>query len=347
MSQIEKSSSKELRRDEDKIKFTSEEINLIKESIAPNLNQTEFAYFIKLSKNLGLNPLLNQVWAVKFGNKPAAIFTGRDGFLRIAHESGYFAGMRTRALIKNKNGEVVESDISLDDKSLVGAICYVYRTDWQEPLIQAVRLKDYDKGQSNWNKMKEVMIKKVAESMALRKAFSIYGVYSEEEMDHEKANKSSDAAKKEKQQKIKEAVIKNDVEDNVSTQGVDDSQGNSKKQSQPSEEDLSQYARLKKVAVENAKLHKMKLEDVIALIKKTENIDVTNQASYTAKQAEALANNLERSNYQRKMSIIMKKHNLDFDKVKTMLEETYNNLKTLEDVKEAYQELYTNPELFK
>jgi phage recombination protein Bet len=347
MSQIEKSKSNTLRRDEDKIQFTSEEVNLIKQSIAPNLNDAEFAYFIKLSKNLGLNPLLNQVWAVKFGNKPAAIFTGRDGFLRIAHESGYFAGMRTRALIKNKNGEIVESDISLDDKSLVGAICYVYRTDWKEPLIQAVRLSDYDKGQSNWNKMKEVMIKKVAESMALRKAFSIYGVYAEEEFDHEKVNKSSTASKNEKQQKIKEAVSKNNVEDNVSTQDIDDSQENSKKQSQPSEEDLAQYARLKKVAVENAKLHKMKLEDVVALIKKTENIDVTNQASYSSKQAEALANQLERANYQKKMSIIMQKEDLDFDKVKHMLEDTFNNLQTLEDVKEAYQELATNTELFK
>jgi phage recombination protein Bet len=339
MSQIEKSGNFSVKStEEERLNFKQDEVELIKKTIAPDLNKTEFEYFLKLSKSLGLNPLLKQIWAVKFGNRPASIFTGRDGFLRIAHESGKFAGMRTKALIQNKNGEIVESDISIDDKQLVGAICYVYRTDWEQPLVQAVRLKDFDKGQSNWNTMKEVMIKKVAESMALRKAFSIYGVYAEEEFDQNYANKNSDASK---------TKVKEDIKKVISTNNNNSKEAPEKIETKYTKEELKQYDRVKEVIKENAKLHKLSIKDIVAIIKNSENIDVTNQASYSPEQAKSLADKIERANYQKMISNVIKAENLNFDEVKQSLEETFNGLETLKDLKEAFQELSMNTQLFK
>jgi hypothetical protein len=50
------------------------------------------------------------------------------------------------------------------------------------PFIVEVDLKEYNTSKGNWAKMPETMIKKVAESQCLRKAFDISGMYSPEEM---------------------------------------------------------------------------------------------------------------------------------------------------------------------
>ena len=73
-----------------------------------------------------------------------------------------------------------------DDKGhCIGAWCEVYRKDWTEPAREEVSLVEYNTGKGLWSKMKETMIKKVAEVAALRMAFpdQLSGLYSQEEMD--------------------------------------------------------------------------------------------------------------------------------------------------------------------
>ncbi|SHE47281.1 phage recombination protein Bet [Marinitoga hydrogenitolerans DSM 16785] len=179
MSEIKPVESKE-------IKFSSEEVQLIKETVAKGTTDVEFRFFLELAKRYDLDPFKKQIWCVKYGNSPATIFTGRDGFLHIAHKSGKFASLKTFALVLDKNGEVKEADVCPDPRRLVGAKCYVFRNDWKEPLVQSVLLREYNTGKSNWAKMPETMIKKVAESMALRKAFDVSGLYAPEEFDQVK-----------------------------------------------------------------------------------------------------------------------------------------------------------------
>jgi hypothetical protein len=48
----------------------------------------EFLVMMQNSPTYQLDPFAKQIWLVKYGDSPAAIFCGRDGFLAIAHRSG-------------------------------------------------------------------------------------------------------------------------------------------------------------------------------------------------------------------------------------------------------------------
>ena len=121
-----------------------------------------------LSEKYNLDPLLRQIWLVKFGDAPAQIYAGRDGFLEIAHRSGHFDGMETKVLFD-------------ENKKPVSAICTVWRTDMSHPFIAEVLFSEYTTGKNLWQTKPSVMIGKVAESVALRKAFQVSGLYSPEE----------------------------------------------------------------------------------------------------------------------------------------------------------------------
>jgi phage recombination protein Bet len=147
-----------------------EDIDLIKKTVAAGASESEFRLFMYIAQRYTLDPLVKQIWLIKYGNSPAAIFTSRDGFLSIAHRSGQFDGMETTA-VRNDKGQVI------------GAICKVWRRDMSHPFSVEVSRQEYDTSKGNWQKMPETMIKKVAESQCLRRAFDISGLYDPSEYD--------------------------------------------------------------------------------------------------------------------------------------------------------------------
>lgn len=144
-------------------------IMLIKAKVAPDATNTEFELLMYLANKYNLDPLLKQIWLVKFGNSPAQIYAGRDGFLEIAHRSGHFDGMET--------GIVYD-----EDKTIIGAECTVWRNDMTHPFTSHVLFKEYTTGKNLWTSKPAVMIGKCAESVCLRKAFSVSGLYCPEEV---------------------------------------------------------------------------------------------------------------------------------------------------------------------
>lgn len=157
-------------------------IQLVKDKVAKTLTETEFELFLYLAKTYHLDPLLREIWAVKYPNEPAQIYAGRDGFLKVAHLSGQFDGMSTVLLLES-GGKVMEADISFKGAVLLGAKCTVWRKDMNNPISASVALPEYNTGRANWKTMPDTMIRKVAEAHALRRAFSIHGLYMPEEMD--------------------------------------------------------------------------------------------------------------------------------------------------------------------
>jgi len=147
--------------------FDEEKILLIKSMCARDCTDHEFQMLIHLANTYGLDPLARQIWAVKYPGSPAQIFCGRDGFLSIAHRSGVFNG--------------IESGVKKCDSEWVGW-AKVHRKDMQFPFYVEVFEKEYNSGKSVWKTKPRTMIKKVAESQALRQAFSVSGLYSPEEM---------------------------------------------------------------------------------------------------------------------------------------------------------------------
>jgi len=159
-------------------------MDLVKRKVGSNLNQTEWELFLYMAKLYDLNPLLREIWAIKFNNQPAQIFTGRDGLLKIAHKSGMFDGMKTVLLVE-QNGEVLEVDVAPSKSKLLGAKTYVWRKDFSHPVEASVKFSEYDKSSSSkyntWKDKPDTMIKKVAEAHCLRRTFSIHGLYLPEE----------------------------------------------------------------------------------------------------------------------------------------------------------------------
>lgn len=148
--------------------FTQSEIALIKNIAAPKCTDDEFKLLLYQAKTYNLDPLLKQIWAVKYSSdRPASIFAGRDGFLAIAHRSGAFDGM--------------ESGYRKEGTEVIGW-AKVYRKDMTHPFCVEVSMKEYNRNQGTWLTHGITMIVKVAEAQALRKAFQISGIYSPDEM---------------------------------------------------------------------------------------------------------------------------------------------------------------------
>lgn len=148
--------------------YSADELQLIRDVCARDCTETEFRLLIQLAKTYRLDPFSRQIWAVKYGNNPAQIFCGRDGYLAIAHRSGVFDGM--------------ESGTRKDGSDLVGW-CKVYRRDMSHPFEVEVYASEYSTGRNLWKDKPRTMIQKVAEAQCLRRAFSISGLYSPEEID--------------------------------------------------------------------------------------------------------------------------------------------------------------------
>lgn len=152
--------------------FSSEQLDLIKSTVAKGATDDELKLFLYRCKNMGLDPLKpGQVHFIKYGSNPGTVVIGIDGFRSRASKTGKHVG--------TKRG------ISLDDKGrCIGAWCEVYRSDWQHPAREEVPLAEYNSQKGNWHRMPQTMIKKVAEVAALRMAFpdELGGVYAEEEL---------------------------------------------------------------------------------------------------------------------------------------------------------------------
>ncbi|TBR80926.1 phage recombination protein Bet [Campylobacter novaezeelandiae] len=177
--------------------FTQEKIELIKKHFFPvNAKTVEMEYCLNIANKYNLDPFLKQIFFVprraqveingrkEWVNKIDPL-VGRDGFLAIAHKTGKFGGIRSYSEIKQfpklNNGRWEYS------QDLV-AVCEVYRTDSDKPFVVEVAYSEYAQKKSSgettsfWADKPDTMLKKVAESQALRKAFNVSGLYSAEEM---------------------------------------------------------------------------------------------------------------------------------------------------------------------
>ena len=148
--------------------YDREKLQLIRDMFAKGANDNEFGVMVELARKYQLDPFARQIWLVKYGDSPAQIFCGRDGYLAIAHRSGQFDG--------------IQSGSRIEDNELIGW-CRVYRKDMSHPIEVEVYASEYSTGKNLWRDKPRTMIQKVAEAHALRRAFSISGLYAPEEID--------------------------------------------------------------------------------------------------------------------------------------------------------------------
>lgn len=168
------------------------QIDLVKRMYAKGATDDEFKLMSHIAVKYELDPLVKQIWLVKYGDNPASIFTGRDGFLSIAHRTGNFDGMNTTVErvdlsinAKKRRYNKFEKkwiEIKVERDWQYKAVCTIYRKDAKHPFIVEVYEEEYTTCENLWLDKPRTMLGKVAESQCLRKAFDIAGLYSPEEM---------------------------------------------------------------------------------------------------------------------------------------------------------------------
>lgn len=176
------------------IEFSDKDKSIIRSQFFPQqATKEEMQYCMNIAKVMGLNPITKEIFFVPRRSKvngqwieKVEPMLGRDSYLKVAHGTGLLKGMETTATIKTVPNLVSGK---WEESSDLVATCKVWRKDSDMPFVVEVRYSEYVQTTKEgvptkfWKEKPDTMIKKVAESQALRKAFSINGAYSEDEID--------------------------------------------------------------------------------------------------------------------------------------------------------------------
>lgn len=176
--------------------FDNEQLALMKRTVARGADDNAFLLFLELVGRYKLDPFAKQVYLAKMPGKDGeppiwTTIVARDGLLAIANRYDDFEGMEgdviyeTDLISRTPEGfqhtyEAIAAGERLKG-NIVGAWCRVSRRGRKDTFFLA-KFVSYKTNNKTWTKYPDAMILKVAESMALRKAFSITGLVPEDEV---------------------------------------------------------------------------------------------------------------------------------------------------------------------
>jgi len=256
--------SKDIKVNENKVRkvsFSTKEIETIRRTVAEKANDDEFRMFMHLAKSYGLDPFNGEIFFWKMNGKPT-IMTSRDGYLKIADSHPSYDGIVSDVVRINdvfkRDKEGIDHQYKGNRVDIIGAYALVYRKDRRYPLYVFAPFEEYNAATRVWASYPSAMILKVAESMALKRAFTVSGLVTREEMDVIQDNRdtnrdegldskedNTETELEEQTLSKREIVIKDIVEDKKELK-----------------KDLYSYLRYAKEDLQLPKEHKLKLDDL-------------------------------------------------------------------------------------
>lgn len=174
------------RREVARFEPNEEQRRMIRATYANGASDDEFQVLMEIARARNLNPLLRQIHFVSRWQPGGNVWAPQvsiDGLRAIAERTGLYAGQDKPVYTENPDGSLLCCEVA------------VYRKDWTRPVWGVAYWNEYvqmtrdrttgkERPAAMWAKMPRVMLAKVAESIALRKAFpeDAGGLYTDDEM---------------------------------------------------------------------------------------------------------------------------------------------------------------------
>src|SRR5690242_814102 len=122
----------------DQLVLSRKHLSLIKEMMAKDATQPELELFIMMARRTRLDPLMKQLYFIKYGGKVSYV-TSIDGYRIIAHRTGEFAGIDEPKYTKDASGNA-HCSVTVY-KMVQGVRCGFSAT---------VKFSEYDTNANNW-----------------------------------------------------------------------------------------------------------------------------------------------------------------------------------------------------
>lgn len=173
------------------------QVDLVRRTVAAGASEDEFQLFLHQARRTGLDPLARQIYCIvrgKGANAKAMIQVGIDGFRLVADRTGRYVGNTDATFDGEETSKWQSYDKSGQFSHPLKATVTVRKLvsgqggDIVGEFTATARWSEYYPGDvqgSMWRKMPHTMLAKVAEALALRKAFpaDLSGVHTDAEMD--------------------------------------------------------------------------------------------------------------------------------------------------------------------
>ena len=135
----------------------------IQATVMPDATTEQALAFLTVCKEYNLNPIIKEIYA--FPSRGGIVpVVGVDGWLAIANRNPNFDGLDTE-------------EIHDSESNLVAVKCKVWRKDRQQPTTATEYLAECRRNTPIWKQYPYRMLNNKAIIQAIRRAFSISGVY--------------------------------------------------------------------------------------------------------------------------------------------------------------------------